>query len=277
MIPKWIIPQSDYTLLLQVDTPWFEEMRNFLSIFTHAEKTLEHIHTYKIGAVSIWNAASLWYKAEEIIKILKWYSLFDVPNNVIFFIKDQFRKYWLIKILEKDGEYIIEFSDKMIQKEIENIEKFEEYINWKVVWNWNKYRLKPMVRWKIKSFLIEYDFPVEDIAWYKSWKELKIWFKWDWHIRDYQQKAIDSFRMWWWKKWWSWVIVLACWWGKTIVWIWVLEKAQTKTLIITTTANACFSFKKEILSKTTLTENQVWIFAWWDKEIKDITITTYAL
>ena len=277
MTPKWIIPQSDYTLLLQVDALWFEEMRNFLSIFTHAEKTPEHIHTYKIGAVSIWNAASLWYKPGEIIQTLKDYSLFEVPNNVEFFIKNQFRKYWLIKILEENGEYIIEFGDKMIQKEIENMEEFEQYIAWKIVWNWKQYFLKPLVRWKIKAFLIKYDFPVEDIAWYKPWEKLEIWLKWEWNLRDYQQKAIDSFWMWWWEKWWSWVIVLACWWGKTIVWIWVLEKAQTKTLIITTTANACFGFRKEILSKTTLSEEQVWVFAWTEKEIKDVTITTYSM
>jgi len=277
MTVKWIIPQSDFSLLLQVDTEGFAEMRNFLSLFAHAEKTPEHIHTYKLNPVSIWNAASLGYDADMIVENLKNYSLFEVPNNIVFFIKDQFRRYGLIKIHARDMEYQLTFYDRYIQEEVEHTEEFSLYVSGKVDGKPDTYHLKTLHRGKIKAFLIELGFPVEDLWGYKDGDPLPFSLVWDWGLREYQQKAVDAFRAWGSVGWGSWVVVLACGWGKTIVWIGIIHKLQTKTLIVTTTANACFQFKKEILSKTTLTEAQVGIFVWGEKDLKDITITTYSM
>lgn len=274
---KPLIIQSDNTIMLHVDVECFVEVRDFISKFAVAEKTPEHIHIYKIDAVSLWNAAVLWYKKDNIIEWLKKYSQFDLPKSVEFFVKEQISRYWTIKLLKNSDEnfFVLEFFDEHIKKEVVNLKDFSKFIFKDL--DKNKFLIAKSYRWKIKWYLIELWFPVEDIIWYDSWDKLEISFKKGWWFRNYQKEAIDSFWWWWNDDRGSWVIVLACGWWKTIVWIWVLEKAQTKTLIVTTTANAVYQFINEILEKTNLTEKQVWVFVWKDKEIKDITITTYSM
>jgi DNA excision repair protein ERCC-3 len=263
--------------MLHVDVDCFVEVREFISKFAVAEKTPEHIHIYKIDAVSLWNAAVLGYKEKDILAWLMKYSQFWIPNNVKYFIKEQILRYWTVKLLAFSDEkyFILEFLNEHIKKEIINLKEFDKYIFKQL--DENKFLIEKAYRWKLKWYLIELWFPVEDLIWYDKWDSLEIKFKDWWWFREYQKEAIDSFWSWWNEKWGSWVIVLACWWWKTIVWLWVIWKTQTKTLIITTTANATYQFKNEILNKTYLTEKQVWIFAWKNKEIKDITIATYSM
>lgn len=274
---KSLIIQSDNTIMVHVDTPCFVEVREFISKFAVAEKTPEHIHIYKIDAVSLWNAAVLWYKEKEIIDWLEKYSQYWIPNSVVHFMKEQISRYWSIKLNQAENKdyFILEFLDKHIKKEVIHLKEFNNYIIEEL--SANQFLIEKAYRWKLKWYLIELWYPVEDIIWYDSWDSLEIKYREWWDFRKYQNDAIESFWSWWDNTWGSWVVVLACWWWKTIVWLWIIWKAQTKTLIITTTANAVYQFKNELLKKTYLTEKQVWVFVWKDKEIKDITITTYSM
>jgi len=267
---KPLIIQSDATVMFNIDSECFQEVREFLLKFAVAEKTPEHIHIYKIDTVSLWNASVLWYDKNYIIDWLNKYSQFPIPKNIENFIENQLEKYWKIKFLksEKEWFFILKFEDKNILSEFKKVQKFYDYV-WERK-SQNEFFVKKEYRWKLKAFFIDFSYPVEDLIWYEQWGKKTFQLKWDWKFRDYQQEAIDSFFG-------SWVIVLACGWGKTIVSIWVMHKEQTKTLIITTTANAVYQFKKELLDKTTLTEDDIWLFVWSTKEIKDITITTYAM
>ncbi|MCP4522865.1 MAG: DEAD/DEAH box helicase family protein [Candidatus Gracilibacteria bacterium] len=272
-----LIIQSDNTIMLHVDVPCFVEVRAFISKFAVAEKTPEHLHIYKIDAVSIWNAAVLGYDKKYIIDGLNKYSQFPLPHNVEFFINEQILRYGTVKLLKYCNEkyFVLEFFNDHIKKEIINLKEFDTYIYEPL--DENKFLIEKAYRGKLKGYLIELGFPVEDIIGYDNGEHLDITLKSGWGLREYQKEAVDSF--------WSGgndqggsgVIVLACGGGKTIVGLGVIAKAQTKTLIITTTANATYQFKNEILSKTELTEDQVGIFAGKDKEIKDITITTYNM
>ena len=275
---KPLIVQSDNTIMFHIDCDCFKEVREFISKFSVALKTPEHIHIYKIDAVSLWNASVLGYSEKEILDWLKKYSQFTLPSSVKYFVEKQISRYWKIKLEKYENNknlFIIKFLDKIVFKEVTKLNKFYDFILEEL--EENSFLVKKEFRWKIKAYLIELWFPVEDLIWYEPWDFLEITKKWDWEFRDYQKEAIESF--WWaWKEnYWAWVIVLACWWGKTVVWIWTMLKAQTKTLIITTTANAVYQFKNEILNKTNLKEEQVWVFVWKDKEIRDITITTYSM
>lgn len=273
---KIIIPQSDNTLMVQVDNEFYEEVRDFVSKFAVALKTPEHIHTYKIDAVSLWNASVLGYDTNFILSGLTKYSQFDIPKNVSVFIYDQMSKYGKIIFEKIDDEFFkIVFLDDKILKDIQKLDKFNEFVLAKI--NSHSFKISKINRWKLKSFLIEMLYPVLDQIWFDEWESLDIKLKDGWEFREYQKNAINSFFGAWNEKWWSGTIVLACWWWKTIVALWVIEKCQTKTLIITTTANACYQFKNEILSKTHLVEEQVWVFVWDKKELRDITITTYSM
>lgn len=277
MTNKIIIPQSDNTLMIQVDSPIFPEVRDFVSKFAVAVKTPEHIHIYKIDAVSLWNASVLGYSEKYILEWLEKYSLYQIPSNVIYFIKEQISKYWSIVLNKTDLPWIFEikFLLEKIKRDVVKLDKFQNFISKEV--DKNTFLVEKIYRWKLKSYLIELEFPVEDKIWFDTWDDLEITLKWWWDFRDYQRNAVDAFWWAWNENGWSGTIVLACGWWKTIVAIWVLEKVQTKTLIITTTANACYQFKNEILTKTNLSEEQVWVFVWDKKELRDITITTYSM
>lgn len=273
---KIIIPQSDNTLLIQVDNEFYPSVRDFVSKFAVALKTPEHMHIYKIDAVSLWNASVLGFDKDYIISWLQKYSLYDIPNNVSLFIEEQIAKYWSIIFEKIDNDFFkIEFLSQKVFKDIQKLTKFQEFVIDEI--EWKSFKISKINRWKLKSFLIEMWYPVEDKIWFDVWEKLYISLKDNFSFRDYQKQAIDSFIWSWSENYWAWTIVLACWWWKTVVAIWVMEKIQTKTLIITTTANACYQFKNEILTKTNLKEEQVWVFVWDLKELRDITITTYSM
>jgi len=272
---QWIIPQSDYTLLLPVDHTDFDDMRNFLVKFAVAEKTPDHVHTYKITAISLRNACSVWVTTDEILEWLKKHCVFEIPQNVRFFIQDQMSKYGSIILEKKWKDYVLSFKDPIIQKICENTDWFLGFVE--KTENESEFFLEENLRGKLKAFLIKHGYPVEDLAGYSEWDPLNFGLRWDWEFRKYQNNAIDAF----WQsgsvKWWSGVIVLACGWGKTIVWIWAMHKVQTKTLVITTTANACFQRKRELENRTNISSDDIGVFSGNQREIKPVTIATYSM
>lgn len=292
-----LIVQNDNSILFHIDTPNFWEVREFLSKFAVAEKTPAHIHNYKIDAVSLWNASALWFNEEFILNWLEKYAQYGIPDVVQHYISMQIWKYWKIILQQiddniwvdtnsnigknKQSYFALIISDKHIFNDLEKLNKFNDFIieenQERKLLSKNIFIIEKKFRGKLKAFLIELWYPTKDIIWYSRWEELKFDLKWDWDFREYQQEAIDSFYKAWTAEGGSGVIVLACGWWKTIVWIGAIFKEQTQTLIITTTENAVYQFKNEIINKTTLTEKNVWVYSWKHREIKDITITTYAM
>jgi DNA excision repair protein ERCC-3 len=276
MSAKPIIPQSDFTLMLRVDEPDFPSAREFVSKFSVAVKTPEHIHIYKIDAVSLWNASVLGYDSQWILEGLARFSDFDTPRNVEFFIREQIARYGSV-VFVPDSElfFLMKIREAHIEREVANLRGFDEFVEEKIVAG--TYRIGKKFRGKLKAYLIELGFPVEDRIGFLPGEPLEISLTEGWGMRGYQKDAVEAF--------WqggndtggSGVVVLACGGGKTIVAIGVLEKAQTKTLIITTTANAAFQFKHEILARTSLREDQVGIYSAHDRQVRDITITTYSM
>jgi DNA excision repair protein ERCC-3 len=277
---KWIIPQSDYSLLLQVDQPGFEQMRGFLAQFAVAEKTPEHIHTYKINAISLRNASAIGLASTEILAWLTAYCLFPVPNNVIFFIQEQMSKYGSVVLTHHphDNErFILTFVNNETMLICQNIPWFRGYIDEeKINEDWI-HQIFPWTRGKLKALLIKHGYPVKDIAWYTPGIPYSLSLQPWWSMRAYQHDAVNAFWQSWSAEWGAWVVVLACGGGKTIVGIGAIQQAQTYTLIITTTANACYQRKNELLARTTIPEEDIGLFVGTQKELKPFTITTYSM
>jgi len=276
-----VIVQSDNTILLEVDNPQFIPARNSLSRFAELEKSPEHIHTYRLSPISLWNAASLGFTSEEVIHDLVQYSKYKLPKNIIFEITDIMGRYGKLKLTSEGSMLKLESTEKLIITEIWNNDKIRPYID--ELLDDYTVLIEPINRGFIKQSLIKLGYPVEDLAGYSEGRNFKISLRErtligeQFSLRKYQNEAVDSFYAGGSKRGGSGVIVLPCGSGKTIIGIGTMEKCSTMTLILTTNITALRQWREELLNKTTLTEDNIGEYSGEYKEIKPVTIATYHI
>ncbi|MCX7809891.1 MAG: DEAD/DEAH box helicase [Leptospiraceae bacterium] len=276
-----LIVQSDRTMLLEVHNPRFDDCRSFCSRFAELEKSPEHFHTYRITALSLWNAASSGMTAEEIIAGLEEFTKYPLPKNVINEIKEQISRYGKVKLVkEEDGELYIISEEPNFLKEIAHHRSIQNYI--KEFQN-NRIAVLKEYRGHIKHALIKIGYPVEDLAGYDEGAAYNFNFRAvtrsgrPFSMRDYQRKAVEVFHAGGSKYGGSGVIVLPCGAGKTIVGIGVMQLVGAYTLILVTNTLSIRQWKNEILDKTDIPEEDIGEYSGEKKEIKPITIATYNI
>ena len=279
---KPLIVQSDNTLLLEVDNPEFENARDSISPFAELEKSPEHIHTYRISALSLWNAASSGLETKKIVDALHKYSRYEIPASVITTIKEQMKRYGLLKLVIEDGELRLVSKDALLISELLHDRKMEAFIEERI--DDSTLLVKANLRGHIKQALIKKGFPVEDLAGYDDGDPCPIKVRENllsnnnpFNIRDYQRSAIDSFYRGGGRDGGSGVVVLPCGAGKTIVGIGVMGLLQTHTLILVTNTVALRQWKEEIIDKTDIDPEVIGEFSGAKKEIKPVTIATYNI
>src|SRR5436190_19579472 len=108
-----LIVQSDRTILLEVDNPRAEACRDQLAVFCDLVKSPEHIHTYRMSPLSLWNARAAGMTAEEMEQTLHEFAKYDVPGNVLTDLRDYVGRYGRLK-LERDGTGLVLRSDDPI-------------------------------------------------------------------------------------------------------------------------------------------------------------------
>lgn len=278
---KPLIVQSDNTLLLEVDNHTFEEARDSISPFAELEKSPEHIHTYRITPLSLWNAAASGLNSDDIITSLEKYSRYDIPDVVIDTIVETTKKYGLLR-LRRDNETILLVSeDPLLLTEIINDKKVQKFLEERI--DERTARIKPYFRGHLKQALINIGLPVEDLAGYQDGDPCEIKLRdttlndVSFSIRDYQTSSINAFYRGGGPEGGSGVIVLPCGAGKTIVGIGIMALLKTETLILVTNTVALRQWKHELLDKTTLTSDVIGEYSGEKKEIKPITIATYNI
>ena len=278
---KPLIVQSDNTLLLEVDNSYFDAARNDILGFAELEKSPEHMHTYRITPLSLWNAAASGLSTENIMNILKTYSRYDIPQVVLTTIKEQMKRYGLLKLIKVNDELLLTSDDFILLNEILHHRKIQNYIESRV--DKNSIKVKGCFRGHIKQALIKIGFPVEDLAGYEEGTPCEISLRevsskgTPFNIRSYQQDAISSFYKGGGPDGGSGVLVLPCGAGKTIVGIGAMSTYKTATLILVTNTVALRQWKNEILDKTDLPLDMIGEFSGDKKEIKPVTIATYNI
>jgi len=279
---KPAIVQSDNTILLEVENPDFEEARDAISPFAELEKSPEHVHTYRITPLSLWNAASSGLSVDDIARSLVRFSRYAIPETVIATIKEQMSRYGLIKLSRRDdGRFCLESDDKSLLAEIVHNRKIELYVE---EYNSNgTVLIKPNSRGHVKQALIKAGFPVEDVAGYDEGEKLALALRDQsmsgrpFGLRDYQVSAVNAFHRGGGPEGGSGVIVLPCGAGKTIVGIGVMGIINTATLILVTNTVALRQWRDEIIDKTDIDPSVIGEFSGEKKEIKPITIATYNI
>ncbi|MCQ2102446.1 MAG: DEAD/DEAH box helicase [Fibrobacter sp.] len=277
-----IIVQSNMEIMVEVDAPTYEAARDAIAPFTELVKSPEHLHTYKISPLSLWNAAATGLRAKEVLERLESQSRYPIPETVITEVEDYMSRYGLLRMKKDDGDnLIVESDDKYMFTEICQLKDVQPYI--KEFIDDCHAIVDPERRGHLKMALTNAGFPVEDLAGYTVGDPLPIHLRdtmlcgKEFKLRDYQKEAAQVFYASGSEKGGSGVIVLPCGSGKTVIGIATMALIQTKTLILTPNISASRQWIREICDKTDLTPDMVKEYSGEVKEIGPVTVATYQI
>ncbi len=267
-----LIVQSDHTVLLEVAHPDAEDARHELAVFGELERAPEHIHTYRVTRLGLWNARAAGHTAEEILDTLNRHAKFPVPSGVASEIADTMRRYGRLTIeRDAEGQLILRSDDAAIMREVSSAKKIAPLLGNKI-----DDLTAPVEAWargELKQQLVARGWPAEDLAGYRPGEPYDISLEeGDWELRDYQAKAVEAFQ-----RGGSGVVVLPCGAGKTLVGAASMAAVGAKTLILVTNAVSARQWRDELLKRTNLTEDEIGEYSGQVKEVKPVTIATYQI
>ncbi|PRI10274.1 DNA repair helicase XPB [Leucobacter massiliensis] len=275
-----LIVQSDHTVLLEVGHPDAEEARHELAVFAELERAPEHIHTYRVTRLGLWNARAAGHTAEEILGTLNRHAKFPVPTGVASEIEDTMRRYGRLTIErasaeefgeELAGELILRCDDPAILREVTSAKKIAPLLGNRL--DDRSYPVEAWARGELKQQLVARGWPAEDLAGYTPGEPYDIELaESGWQLREYQAKAVEAF-----VRGGSGVVVLPCGAGKTIVGAASMAAVGAKALILVTNAVSARQWRDELLRRTSLTEDEIGEYSGQVKEVKPVTIATYQI
>ncbi|GAB2520098.1 DNA repair helicase XPB [Paramicrobacterium agarici] len=267
-----LIVQSDRTVLLEVAHADAEDARHALAVFAELERAPEHIHTYRITRLGLWNARAAGHGSDEMLATLNEYSKFPVPQSVSTDIADTVSRYGRLVIeRNNEGELVLSSDDPAVLTEVARSKRISPLLIGKP--SETSYLIEPWARGQVKQELVKLGWPAEDLAGYTPGTPYDIDLREDgWSLRDYQHKAIDNFF-----DGGSGVVVLPCGAGKTLVGAGAMATANTTTLILVTNTVSARQWRDELLRRTSLTEDEIGEYSGEVKEVKPVTIATYQI
>ena len=276
-----IIVQSDHSILLEVDHPLHAEARDALAQFAEIEKSPEHIHTYRISPLSLWNAAAGGLTPDHVVESLIQFSKYDIPANIITDIHDYMKRYGQLKLFKDEGQLILQSPDTSLITEIAHHKRMQPYLLSQI--DSHTLLIDPARRGHVKQALIHIGFPAEDLAGYNEGTALPVQLRTrtthdkPFSMRAYQEASVSAFYLDGSPGGGCGVIVLPCGAGKTIVGIGTIATLQRSTLILTPNTVAVRQWINELLDKTTISPGQIGEYTGDRKEIRPITVSTYQI
>ena len=267
-----LIVQSDKTALLEVDHPESGDARHDLAIFAELERAPEHVHTYRITKLGLWNARAAGHGSDYVLAVLDRYAKFPVPSSIRVDIEQTMARYGRLIIQKNDSGFLTLYSaEPAVLTEVTRQRKVHELLVDRI--DENSWQIAEWARGQIKQELLKLGWPAEDLAGFAPGKPHDIDLKQgSWQLRNYQSQAVERF--------WdggSGVVVLPCGAGKTIVGAATMAVAKTNTLILVTNTVSARQWKAELLKRTSLTEDEIGEYSGSVKEIAPITIATYQI
>jgi DNA excision repair protein ERCC-3 len=267
-----LIVQSDKTLLLEVDHPLARQARAAIAPFAELERSPEHVHTYRLTPLGLWNARAAGHDAEQVVDALVRYSRYAVPHGLLVDVADTMDRYGRLQLVKHPTHGLCLVSlDRAVLEEVLRQKKINPMLGQRV--DQDTVLVHPSERGRLKQALLKVGWPAEDLAGYVDGEAHPITLdETSWHLRDYQRQAADMF----WEGG-SGVVVLPCGAGKTLVGAAAMAQAQATTLILVTNTVAGRQWRRELLARTSLTEEEIGEYSGEKKEIRPVTIATYQV
>jgi DNA excision repair protein ERCC-3 len=276
-----LIVQGDMTVLLEVVHPLHDEARDAIAAFTELVKSPEHVHTYGISHLSLWNAASAGHTSDAVLGALRKYSRYALPANVVFEIETFMDRYGQVRLLRTEEGLVLEAENASLLEEICKHREIRAHLDGEPVNG--RALLQPHARGPVKVALTQIGFPAEDLAGYAEGKPLDVMLRdktlegKPMALRDYQDSASRVFYAGGTEKGGSGVVVLPCGAGKTVVGLATMARCRCHTLVLTTNVTAARQWIREILDKTNLRPDQVSEYTGDSKTIAPVTVATYQI
>jgi DNA excision repair protein ERCC-3 len=267
-----LIVQSDKTLLLEVDHPDAEACRRAIAPFAELERAPEHVHTYRLTPLGLWNARAAGHDAEQVVSVLLEYSRYPVPHALLLDVAETMARYGRLQLVSHPVHGLVLHSlDRAVLEEVLRSRRVAGMLGTRL--DDDDVLVHPSERGRLKQALLKLGWPAEDLAGYVDGEAHAIDLDTrDWHLRPYQEQAVDSF--------WhggSGVVVLPCGAGKTLVGAGAMARSRTTTLILVTNTVSARQWRDELLRRTTLTEDEIGEYSGSRKEVRPVTIATYQV
>ncbi|NNG21375.1 DEAD/DEAH box helicase [Naumannella sp. ID2617S] len=279
MMPGPLVVQSDRSLLLEVDHPDAETCRIAIAPFAELERAPEHIHTYRLTPLGLWNARAAGHDAEQVVDTLITWSRYPVPSSLLVDVAETMGRYGRLRI-EKHPTHglVLVTTDRPVLTEVLRSAKVKGLVGARI--DDDTVIVHPSERGHLKQVLLKLGWPAEDLAGYVDGEAHPIELSTSganggaggWELRPYQRLAAESF--------WhggSGVVVLPCGAGKTIVGAASMALAGSTTLILVTNTVSARQWKDELLRRTSLSADEIGEYSGARKEIRPVTIATYQV
>jgi DNA excision repair protein ERCC-3 len=267
-----LIVQSDKTLLLEVDHPAAPDARTAIAPFAELERAPEHVHTYRVTPLALWNARAAGHDAEQVVDALVRFSRYAVPQPLLVDVVDTMGRYGRLQLANHPAHgLVMSSSDRAVLEEVLRQKKIAPLLGARI--DDDTVVVHPSERGNLKQLLLKVGWPAEDLAGYVDGEAHPIELAEDgWTLRDYQAQAVEGF--------WaggSGVVVLPCGAGKTLVGAAAMARAKATTLILVTNTVSGRQWKRELIARTNLTEEEIGEYSGEKKEIRPVTIATYQV
>ncbi len=276
-----LIVQSDHAILVDVASPRYVEARDALLVFAELVKSPEHVHTYRITPLSIWNACAAGRAGSEIIGALEEYARFPVPDTIRRSVVDLASRYGRVRLLRSGDELLLETDEPALAEELARHRGFGALHGGRL--DPTRFRIPVEVRGRVKQALVQAGHPAEDLAGYTPGERLPMQLRarttggHPFALRAYQDEAVAAFYAGGSTRGGSGVVVLPCGAGKTIVGLGCMASFEASTLVLTTSITAARQWIEEILDKTNLPADRVGEYSGHTKDIRPVTVATYNI
>ncbi|WP_299050418.1 DNA repair helicase XPB [uncultured Nocardioides sp.] len=267
-----LIVQSDKTLLLEVDHERASDCRKAIAPFAELERSPEHVHTYRLTPLGLWNARAAGHDAEQVVDALMEFSRYPVPHALLVDVAETMARYGRLR-LDKHPLHglVLVTTDRPVLEEVLRAKKIAGMIGDRI--DPDTVAVHASERGNLKQALLKIGWPAEDYAGYVDGEAHPIALDTTgWTLRPYQEEAAESF--------WhggSGVVVLPCGAGKTLVGAAAMSRAQATTLILVTNTVSARQWKDELVKRTSLTEDEIGEYSGTVKEVRPVTIATYQV
>ena len=267
-----LIVQSDKTLLLEVDHDLADACRRAIAPFAELERAPEHVHTYRLTPLGLWNARAAGHDAEQVVDTLLEYSRYPVPHALLVDVAETMSRYGRLQLVQHPVHgLVLHALDPAVLAEVTRSKRTAGLLGARI--DETDVVVHPSERGHLKQVLVKLGWPAEDLAGYVDGEAHAIALQEDgWSLRPYQQQAVEGFF-----HGGSGVVVLPCGAGKTLVGAGAMAKSSTTTLILVTNTVSARQWRDELVNRTTLTEDEIGEYSGTRKEIRPVTIATYQV
>ncbi|NTW42020.1 MAG: DEAD/DEAH box helicase, partial [Cellulomonadaceae bacterium] len=267
-----LIVQSDKTLLLEVDHEDSAACRRAIAPFAELERAPEHVHTYRLTPLGLWNARAAGHDAEQVVSTLLQYSRYPVPHALLVDVAETMARYGRLQLMDHPVHgLVLHALDRAVLEEVLRSRKTAGLLGARL--DADDVVVHPSERGHLKQVLLKLGWPAEDLAGYVDGEAHPISLVQDgWSLRPYQEQAAEGF--------WhggSGVVVLPCGAGKTIVGAAAMARSGTTTLILVTNTVSARQWRDELIKRTTLTADEIGEYSGARKEVRPVTIATYQV